>query len=46
MRLVMKQKAYVWTRKVLVETVFLEVNDDLYKFKTHDAGQTRYEPNN
>ena len=39
-----KRKALERTRKDLVEKGFLEVNDDIYTLKVHDAGQTVHDP--
>ena len=39
-----KRKAFERCRKSLVEKGFLEVDDDLYKLKLHEAGQTGQKP--
>ena len=39
-----KRKAFERARKDLVEKGFLEVNDDIYTLKIHDAGQTGHDP--
>jgi len=39
-----KRKAFERTRKDLVEKGFLEVNNDLYTLKIHEAGQTGQKP--
>lgn len=41
-----KRKAFERARKSLVERGFLEVRDDIYTLKLHDAGQTGHEPDN
>ena len=39
-----KRKAFERARKDLVEKGFLEVKDDIYTLKIHDAGQTGHDP--
>ena len=39
-----KRKAFERARKDLVERGFLEVKDDIYTLKIHDAGQTGHDP--
>ena len=39
-----KRKAFERCRKSLVEKGFLEVDDDFYKLKLHEAGQTGQKP--
>ena len=39
-----RRKAFERARKDLVEKGFLEVNDDIYTLKIHDAGQTGHDP--
>lgn len=41
-----KRKAFECARKDLVEKGCLEVKDDLYILKLHDAGQTGHNPDN
>jgi len=38
------RKAFERARKDLVEKGFLEVSDDIYTLKIHDAGQTGHDP--
>ena len=39
-------KAFERARNDLVKDGFLEVNDDIYTLKVHDAGQTGHDPDN
>ena len=41
-----RRKAFERTRKDLVTDGFLEVKDDLYILRLHDAGQTGHNPDN
>jgi hypothetical protein len=41
-----KQKTFERARKNPVEKVFLEVSDNIYTLKLHDAGQTGQDPDN
>ena len=38
------QRRFARARKDLVEKGFLEVIDDIYTLKIHDAGQTGHDP--
>ena len=38
------RKAFERAREDLVEKGYLEVSDDIYTLKIHDAGQTRHDP--
>jgi len=39
-----KRKAFERAREDLVEKGYLEVSDDIYTLKIHDAGQTGHDP--
>ena len=41
-----RRKNFERTRNDLVKDGFLEVNDDIYSLKIHDAGQTGHDPDN
>ena len=41
-----RRKNFERTRNDLVKDGFLEVNDDIYTLKIHDAGQTGHDPDN